>query len=420
MHSPRFPALLQWMTGAVFALIIALGFWGNPSPDYNVALILAWAVWEPAVFWGALFVGRAWCAVCPIGGLNSWISSRMGLNRRIPPWLRKHGIKMGAAGLAIILLTEEASSMPFRPEATAWLILAILIGGTLFAAIYARRTWCRYVCPFGGMVGLFSSCAALEIRANSGVCDNECKTHACYKGGTAGGGCPLFESPFMLRTNVHCVMCGQCLKNCPHGALRLNLRIPAVELWTASQPFSALGTYIPVVISSQIFRQFIATGIFAALEEDPLLRWLSFAVFFSLLLTVSAWWIKVSGKSLFQRREGASEDSWGFFAHALIPVSLSFELGYQTQRMLERAGLFPDVLLRQLNISMPPSMGAVAVPWIIRTVQIALCLLGTLASCALLKKLLRDRTRSSLPIRYPTVTIWGLGLLYLLLFIFGR
>ena len=60
----------------------------------------------------------------------------------------------------------------------------------------------RYLCPIGGMNGLFAKLAMVELRASQGVCSSTCSTYHCYKGGPEEApegletnGCPVYSHP---------------------------------------------------------------------------------------------------------------------------------------------------------------------------------------------------------------------------------
>jgi len=122
------------------------------------------------------------------------------------------------------------------------LLLLITAGAMIFSAIFERRFWCRYLCPIGGMNGLFAKLSMIELRAQQGTCSAECTTYQCYKGGPQKGegletgGCPLYSHPAQLEDNRDCVLCMTCLKACPHRSVVLNLRPPGIELWTSHVP----------------------------------------------------------------------------------------------------------------------------------------------------------------------------------------
>ena len=145
---------------------------------------------------------------------------------------------------ALILLWEELWNLENTAYLSACLLLLITAGAMIFSAIFERRFWCRYLCPIGGMNGLFAKLSMTELRAQQGTCSAECTTYQCYKGGPAKGegqatnGCPLYSHPAQLTDNRDCVLCMTCLKACPHRSVEFNLRPPGIELWTTHTPHS--------------------------------------------------------------------------------------------------------------------------------------------------------------------------------------
>jgi NAD-dependent dihydropyrimidine dehydrogenase PreA subunit len=144
----------------------------------------------------------------------------------------------------LIFLWEELWHLEDTAYLSSCLLLLITAGAMIFSAIFERRFWCRYLCPIGGMNGLFAKLSMIELRAQQGTCSAECTTYQCYKGGPQKGegmetgGCPLYSHPAQLEDNRDCVLCMTCLKACPHRSVELNLRPPGIELWTTHVPHS--------------------------------------------------------------------------------------------------------------------------------------------------------------------------------------
>jgi NAD-dependent dihydropyrimidine dehydrogenase PreA subunit len=116
------------------------------------------------------------------------------------------------------------------------LLLLITAGAVIGSMLFEKRFWCRYLCPVGGMNGLFSKLAITELRAESGTCSGSCSSYACFKGGPAEGeglaseGCPLGSHPAQLSDNRNCVLCMTCVQACPNRSVQLRLRPPAADL----------------------------------------------------------------------------------------------------------------------------------------------------------------------------------------------
>lgn len=227
-----YPKAAHLVTIPFIAVIVGLGIFGPQTPDRNLALLLTWGLWEPTLVLSALFTGRAWCSICPIGAVSILARNFAGRNRKVPTWIKARGFYFTAGGIALIFWLETAFAMPETPAATAMLVVPLLVLAVLTGLLYQRRTWCRYLCPLGGMMGVFAGASVLEMRSNYGICNSTCLKHECYAGTVDREGCPMFEGPFALSSNRNCALCGNCVKVCPNQSPVLNLRVPGYELWT--------------------------------------------------------------------------------------------------------------------------------------------------------------------------------------------
>jgi transcriptional regulator with AAA-type ATPase domain/NAD-dependent dihydropyrimidine dehydrogenase PreA subunit len=232
----------------LYTLVLAILFLAPQTRDRNMALNLFWAWWWPLILMGFPFVGRLWCAVCPFmiyGELTQKLSLKF-FPRQLRSWPRQEADRWGGWFLfglfTLILLWEELWNLENVAYLSGCLLLLITAGAVVFSLLFERRFWCRYLCPIGGMNGLFAKLSMVELRAQQGICSASCTTYQCYKGGTAKGegqetgGCPVYSHPAQLTDNRNCVLCMTCLKACPHRSVELNLRPPGIELWTTHEP----------------------------------------------------------------------------------------------------------------------------------------------------------------------------------------
>ncbi len=236
---------------AIFVPVTVLGFTGPQSRDSSITLNLFWAWWWPGYLFLFAFVGRFWCAVCPfmitgewLRQLSLWLFPRQQRSWNTQ-WLNRWGAWLLFGGFVAIYLWEQLWDLPHHAYLSAWLLLTIAAGAVIFSLIYERRLWCRYLCPIGGMNGMFAKLSMIELRSTQQVCGSQCHTFGCYRGshatpitfadalpteGQASLGCPLYSHPAQLQDNRDCMLCMTCLKTCPNRSAQLNLRFPASDL----------------------------------------------------------------------------------------------------------------------------------------------------------------------------------------------
>ena len=304
----RAPAL--WNTllfGLVSWLFLAvnLALWLGPQERAaNPMLTLFWAWWWPLILLSYPLVGRLWCSICPF---MVWGQ----IAQRITPWrkrswphgdLDRWGAPALAAGFAAILLWEEVWNL----EDTAWLssclLLLITAGAVISSTVFEKRFWCRYLCPIGGMNGLFAKLSILELRAEVGTCSGSCSSYACFKGGPADGeglateGCPLGTHPAHLSDNRNCVLCMTCTQACPNRSVQLRLRPPAADLQRSMQaPDGERGLILVLAGGICLHHWERLLGWLplapASMHEGPLLARLSFATLALALPAAAGVWL---------------------------------------------------------------------------------------------------------------------------------
>ncbi|WP_299402289.1 sigma 54-interacting transcriptional regulator [Acaryochloris sp. IP29b_bin.148] len=249
LRSPWWPTRINYgLVLPLFIFVVIILFVGPQQRSQNFALNLFWAWWWPLILIGFPFVGRLWCSVCPfmicgelLQKLSLWL-----VPRQLQRWPRQQAEQWGGWFLfglfALIFLWEELWNLEDTAYLSSCLLLLITVGAVICSQIFERRFWCRYLCPIGGMNGLFAKLSMTELRAQQGTCSAECNTYQCYKGGPEKGegqetdGCPLYSHPAQLEDNRDCVLCMTCLQACPHRSVEFNLRPPGIELWTTHTP----------------------------------------------------------------------------------------------------------------------------------------------------------------------------------------
>ena len=113
--------------------------------------------------------------------------------------------------------------------------LAAFITGTLFLLTYfVPYFWCRYLCPYGALLGLISLAGPAKIKRDAAACTN------C---GHCAAICPqaIPVNKIAVVFSDECTSCALCLDVCPApGALELRLRGTPLKIRTAVLPALAV------------------------------------------------------------------------------------------------------------------------------------------------------------------------------------
>lgn len=255
-----YPEAIWVVMMVIFVPVTIMGFISPQDRTSNVVLNLFWAWWWPVYLFLFAFVGRLWCAVCPFMITGEWMRrfSLWIFPRKLLPWPTKWLNRWGAyvlfMGFVAIYLWEKLWDLPHTAYLSAWLLIIITAGAVIGSLIYERRLWCRYLCPIGGMNGMFAKLSIVELRSTQQVCGSQCSTFGCFKGSAATPvnfadalptegqeteGCPLYSHPAQLQDNRDCVLCMTCLKACPNRSVQLNLRFPVADLLEQHRGFWA-------------------------------------------------------------------------------------------------------------------------------------------------------------------------------------
>jgi polyferredoxin len=228
-----FQLLFQVPLLIAFGILLLLAFFDIQDGGKNLSTKLIWTVWWAGVIFTFVFVGRLWCFMCPLGAISEWISNTVKAARKLPVWLRN----VWLANLLFILLTwiDISLGVVGLPLLTGIMFLAITVIAVIISLLYERRTFCRYLCPIGGIIGIYSMFSAVELRSKD--CST-CKSHnikECYVGNDRGRGCPMFELVPVMDSNNACNFCGECINSCSRNNITLRFRSFFKDAWTTSR-----------------------------------------------------------------------------------------------------------------------------------------------------------------------------------------
>jgi polyferredoxin len=222
LRSRRFLAFLIVPTMAIFLLIVLAGLRGEQDTD-NPAILLTWILWWPAVIFTFFLAGRVWCSFCPFGYLGQTAQKIFSFRLRVPGILKNMWWRLGLF-LALTWVTT-LWALDRWPLGTAWLGLGLTLGAITLAVVFEKRTFCRYVCPVGGVFGLYSMTAPLRLAVKDPeVCRSACSGKDCFES------CAWFQFPPAMDRGAECSLCLDCVRACPEDNIALRTQAPGADL----------------------------------------------------------------------------------------------------------------------------------------------------------------------------------------------
>jgi ferredoxin len=336
LTSRLFQPVLMLVTLFFFAIAILTGFFGTPAGAKNFSIIYIWIVW-----WAVLiivlvpFFGRLWCTVCPIPGPGEWLQRRSIIYRRFPRlmtlrrrwprrfkniWLQNFGFLTVALFSAIILT---------RPSITAWVLLSFVLLGVALSIFYENRVFCRYVCPVGGFIGLYSLTSTVELRVKDAQVCKDHTTKDCITGTATSYGCPWMVFPGNLERNTYCGMCTECLKSCPRDNIAINLRPFGSDLLVAKGRRLDEAYKAFIMLTCAMLYSAVLLGPWGWLKGwanmDTLGQWGLYAAGFigvNLVVLPGLFWLTTLAARSLARLDVPARQVFVDYAYTLVPMGL--------------------------------------------------------------------------------------------------
>ena len=224
-------------------------------------LFISTGVWDPIhpaamVIFGfallsALSLRKSFCSwICPVGTVAEWIA-RIPRPLKLVKWHPPRGVDFILRGCKYLLLSfflyviltmpvpailqflhspyyqmSDVKMLYFFLHMTG--LTAGVLAGLAAASWLIPFAWCRYLCPYGALLGLLAMFSPTRIQRNSDACVN------C---GRCSRACPSRLPVAEKRTirSPECWGCLQCTAACPEKeALALVTVTPAAPIpWTA-------------------------------------------------------------------------------------------------------------------------------------------------------------------------------------------
>ncbi len=350
--SPLYPALLQSVAIPFFFIILAFLFFGPTDPMKNPAALVAWAVGWPIMIIASFVLARLWCSICPIGVVGHFAKKVAALEVPFPVFLRNHSDFLIAGAVLAIIWFETATGIRNSPINLGFLLLAMLISAVVVSMVYERQSWCQYLCGLGGIVGVLSKTSVLELRADRNVCISQCTTNECYLGTETDDGCPFGHAGPRLHSNRLCKLCAQCLKNCPHDAIMLSLRLPGREIWEERRPRPGTAFLVIGMVGGLLCEMMSKTRSYELIKAYlPLPEILSFTlVFAGVLIGVNLLHLLATAFSRNLCRDTFAEN-YARFGLALLPLALAAFTAFHVYYLVNLGALLPVVIGHNLDLT---------------------------------------------------------------------
>jgi len=210
-------ALMGWKQ------FLLTGQWDSIHPAAMV--ILGWAVGL------SLLLRKSFCGwFCPVGTISEWcwrLGRRLvGRNGQLPAWLDipARSLKYLLLGFFVWIIfsmsldqiaafmhspyykLSDVKMLHFFTRMSA--LTAVVLLFLLVFSLVVKNFWCRYLCPYGALLGLFAMAGPSRIRRDPkrcidcGRCDRACPSRLAVSKKT------MIHSP-------ECIGCLDCVAACP-------------------------------------------------------------------------------------------------------------------------------------------------------------------------------------------------------------
>ena len=256
----------RWLIALMAASLLYLGFYRSgcicpigsiqnvalslADPSYTISIVVTLIFLLPIL--AALLVGRVFCGgVCPFGVVQDLL---LRVKIQVPLWIDKPlrylrwgylamAVYFAVGGVGVVLfgrwdlavdpdfiicrfdpfvglfrainlraaLAGDFASV-FEVTGVGW--MWIVTGGLLAVAMFVGRPYCRWICPYGAILGACSRVAKRTVTVMPQEC---CDCELC------NDACPFGAIEEHASQSHSCVACARCYKSCPLELERLGL-----------------------------------------------------------------------------------------------------------------------------------------------------------------------------------------------------
>lgn len=188
----------------------------------------------------SLLARKSFCGwLCPVGTISEYLwrlgRDTFGRNFHLPKWLDMplRSLKYILAGLFLYAVGSMAApdiraflASPYGIVVDVQMLnffrqlsitAAVTIGVLVIGSVFVQNFWCRYLCPYGAVMGLAALLSPMRIRRVK---------QACIDCGKCAKACPsgLPVDRLVQVRSAECMGCMSCVAACPaEGALAMRI-----------------------------------------------------------------------------------------------------------------------------------------------------------------------------------------------------
>jgi ferredoxin len=389
----------------VLLLVLIAGFLGSPVGDHNLAIVLVWVVWWPLVILVLLPLGgRIWCAACPVPAPGEWLQRLAFVRKREGKlfslaWRWPRGLRtMWLQNLSFLVVAALSIVVSTSPAVTATALIIFIGLAMVLSLLFQGRSFCRYVCPLGGFIGLYTlaSPTTLKVRVPE-ICLGH-REKSCLEGNAAGYGCPWFQYPGTMENATHCGLCMECVKTCSKDNITVGFQSPGRGLsltrGRTDEAFRAV-----ILVSAAFVYTVVMLGPWGSLKSwagNP--GTMGYLFYLGILMGSSLVVIPgllLGAAHLFKRLSGTEEirtkQVWVSLSYCLIPLGLLVWMTFSATALSTGLSHLPGVISDPLGLGWdlfgtahmkwPPLY-----PWLLPYLQVGGLVVGLVLSLVVLKR----------------------------------
>ena len=289
----------NWVQLSIFVMTIAMGFQfylyasqaagDGPISIYKpmgvegflpIGALMGWkyffstGIWEgthPAsmVFLGfavliSVIFKKSFCGwFCPVGTLSEWVwkigELKLGKNYKMYPWLDLplRSLKYLLLGFFLYIITRMSSAdiatffenpyykiadlkmLYFFTKISFFTLVVLFV--LIVLSFFFKNFWCRYACPYGALLGVFSLLSLTRIHRD---------TKKCTDCGQCEKVCP-YHLPVNTKEHIfspECCACMDCVNICPSkNTLAIKTIIPKKTITTSQMGLGIIMIFLSIV-----------------------------------------------------------------------------------------------------------------------------------------------------------------------------